>query len=595
MKEMEKDKDGNIDLEFPFGAAIKPGGQRGHLNIVNEEGDWDKWSRNLPSQMLSKQDAKLAKQQLDVTFERRNREYNEIKSLTNPTVRKKLMKTFADETDSASVHLKAANLPRQTTKVILPVKSMKPHEIYAPSLRNGERVALVRFPHGGTFEIPDVRVNNRNREAVKLFGRTKGGALDAIGIHHSVADRLSGADFDGDTVLVIPNSRRTVKSTPALQGLKGFDPRHSFPPHDGMRTIDGGVYRAKTRAVDYGGKRPTSRMQQQMGDISNLITDMTIKGARPDEIARAVRHSMVIIDSEKHSLDFRSSARDNGIPALKRRYQADPAKRGPGGASTLISRAKAKTWVPERRERRASEGGAIDPVTGRRVFVETGRTRVDRQGRVQPRLSRVKRLEVVEDARSLSSGTRMEALYADHSNRLKDLANTARRDMIRTGNQEYSPSANKVYHREVASLESKLDVALRNAPLERQAQVLANSVVSQKRQAHPDMDPADVTKIKNQALAEMRTRTGAKKQRIDITQSEWDAIQAGAISNYKLEQILNNSDLDTIRKLAAPRTPLLMSSAMQTRARSMLARGYTQAEIADQLGVSLTTLKEGVK
>ena len=48
-----------------------------------------------------------------------------------------------------------------------------------------------------------------------------------------------------------------------------------------------------------------------MGDVSNLITDMTIKGANNDELARAVRHSMVVIDSEKHNLDVKASARDN--------------------------------------------------------------------------------------------------------------------------------------------------------------------------------------------------------------------------------------------------------------------------------------------
>jgi DNA-directed RNA polymerase specialized sigma24 family protein len=102
---------------------------------------------------------------------------------------------------------------------------------------------------------------------------------------------------------------------------------------------------------------------------------------------------------------------------------------------------------------------------------------------------------------------------------------------------------------------------------------------------------ADLKKIKNQALAEMRVRTGAKKQRIELTQDEWDAIQAGAITNHKLEQILNNSDLDQIKTLATPRTPRLMTSTATARARAMFEQGATQAEVAEQLGVSLTTLK----
>ncbi len=91
----------------------------------------------------------------------------------------------------------------------------------------------------------------------------------------------------------------------------------------------------------------------------------------------------------------------------------------------------------------------------------------------------------------------------------------------------------------------------------------------------------------------MRTRTGAGKQRIEITQLEWDAIQAGAISNHKLTQILANADLESVRALATPRRDLLMTSAKTRRAQSMLASGYTRAEVADALGVSLTTLDTG--
>ena len=177
MKEMEKDASGNVDPDNPFGAIVRQvhdsnGKVSSAMNIVNEEGDWETWSKNLPAQMLSKQDPKLARSQLDLTYERRVNEYNGIKRLTNPTVRKKLLDSFADETDSAAVHLKAAALPGQATKVLLPVTSMKPNEVYAPSLQNGTRVALVRFPHGGTFEIPQLTVNNRNKEAQKLVGHT---------------------------------------------------------------------------------------------------------------------------------------------------------------------------------------------------------------------------------------------------------------------------------------------------------------------------------------------------------------------------------------------------------------------------------------
>ena len=147
------------------------------------------------------------------------------------------------------------------------------------------------------------------------------------------------------------------------------------------------------------------------------------------------------------------------------------------------------------------------------------------------------------------------------------------------------------YANEVASLKAKVNIAKKNAPLERQAQSVANQIVSVKRQANPDMDAAEIKKIKGKALTEARLRTGAHKDRIYLTPGEWNAIQAGAISNNMLKDVLDNSDLDTVKKLATPKEVKLMTSTKTLRAKSMLASGYTQAEVASQLGVSLSTLK----
>jgi hypothetical protein len=570
-------KEISADPDNPFGSIVHQvhdanGKVSSAMNLVNEEGSWDKWSKTLSSQMLSKQNPELAQQQLNMTFERRVREHAEISSLTNPTVRKELLIRFADQTDAASVHLKAANLPRQANKVILPIASMKPTEIYAPGFRDGERVALIRFPHGGTFEIPELTVNNRNREARKILGSA---AKDAVGIHHTVAQRLSGADFDGDTVLVIPNNRRLVKNTPALEGLKGFDPQ--------VYKIPAGSPIARITA---------SKKQTEMGKVSNLITDMTLRGASSEELARAIRHSMVVIDSEKHGLDYKQSEKDNGILQLKEEYQGSSK----AGARTLISRARADTRIPERIDRRMSKGGPIDPLTGKRVYEPTGRMIPERKkgvatGRMVPKLEKHERLAVTEDAFTLSSGTKMEAIYAEHSNKLKAMANEARKEAVHIQPAPYSPSAKTVYSNEVASLNAKLNIAKKNAPLERQAQLLANTTVSQKRQANPHMEPEDVKKIKQQALNEARARTGAKKTKIIVSQREWDAIQAGAISTHKLEEIINNSDLDTVKHLALPKQAPKMTSAKLRRAQSMLDSGYTQADVADHLGIGLTTLK----
>lgn len=570
MKKLKTDKDGNVDLDNPFGAVIdrqiisvgRDGTKKvtSAMNIVNEEGSWEKWSRSLSSQMLSKQSPTLAKGQLDMTYERKKREFDDIMALTNPAVKKRLLASFADDVDSSSVHLKAAALPRQGSHVILPINSMKEAEIYAPNYRNGERVALIRYPHGGIFEIPELTVNNRHPEAKRLLGNAK----DAVGINHKVAQKLSGADFDGDTVLVIPNDTRKVKTSPALEGLKGFDPQTSYPGYPGMKQMT-----ARQKAIE-------------MGSVSNLITDMTIRGANTAELARAVRHSMVVIDAEKHGLNYKQSAIDNGIAQLKAKYQGGAN----AGAATLISRASAEVRVAPRKERSAAKGGPVDKDTGKKVYED-----------LDPETNRPvksKRLAETDDATTLSSGTPIEKVYADHSNKLKALANQARKASVNTRTAERSPSARTVYAKQVASLDAKLSVALANAPLERQAQVIANGIVTQKRQAYPDLEPSEIKKLKAQALNAARSRTGAKKQRIEITDDEWAAIQAGAISSSKLDRILSNADLDKVKQMATPKNEVLMTDAKSARARAMANSGYTQAEIADALGVSLTTLKTAI-
>lgn len=569
------------DPDLPFGSVtrpliVNPGSKDEHvksaMNIVNEEGNWGEWSKTLSSQMLSKQNPSLARTQLDMTLERRKQELADIKALTNPTIRRKMLETYADETDSAAVHLKAAALPRQASHVILPISSMPPTQIYAPNHVDGERVVLIRHPHGGTFEIPELTVNNRNAEARRLLARGGRAPIDAVGIHHSVAERLSGADFDGDTVLVIPNPGGRIKTSPALKELENFNPRTTYKGFEGMKPIG-------------------NRKQREMGDISNLITDMTIKGASHDEIARAVRHSMVVIDAEKHNLNYKQSAIDNGIASLKAKYQGSPK----AGAATLISRARSRQDVPHRKPRPQSEGGPIDKATGRKVFVETGKVKVLPTGEAVPVTIRSRKLAETDDAATLSSGTPMEKIYVEHSNNLKGLANQARLASLDTVPLRYSPSAKKTYGSEVTSLNAKLNLALKNAPRERQAQLLANAVVKAKRDANPDLDKDSLKKIKFQALAEARIRTGAGKQRIHIEDKEWDAIQAGAISSSKLSKILANADLDRVRELATPRSAQLMTRAKTQRAKAMLDSGYTRAEIASALGVSLSTLDQATK
>lgn len=582
MKPYERDINGDIDKENPFGATIKYiDGQRGALNIIREEGEWETWSKTLSSQALSKQTPPLAKQQLDISVALKKEEHADISQLTNPTIKKKLLLAFADNCESDAVHLKAAAMPRQASKVIIPLNTIKPNEVYAPTYNDGEVVVLIRYPHGGRFEIPQLTVNSKSKEGKSVLGQAK----DAIGIHPSVAQKLSGADFDGDTVIIIPNNKGLIKTAESLKRLQDFDPRTYYPPHDGMKTIDGGIYDAKTGTVSYPTGQKKQTMQTRMGEVSNLITDMTIKGANMDEIAAAVRHSMVVIDAEKHHLNFKQSYIDNGIAGLAARYQNGAR----GGASTLISKASSEIRVPHRKST-----PVIDKTTGAKVWLETGQTYKNNRGQVVLRTTPTTRMAETTDAHTLSSGRPIEQVYASYANEMKNLALVARREALASAPIVYSPSAKKTYANEVASLNASLNIALKNAPLERQAQILANTIVKRREESHPNLDADDVKKMKNMALAEARARTGAKKNLIPISEKEWEAIQAGAISPSKLTQILQNTDLDLIKQLATPRTTTLMSPAKTNRAKTLLNAGYTQAEVAEALGVSVSTLSNSL-
>lgn len=575
------------DPDNPFGAFIKANGQSYYpdpngkyedpitgekkslsaINKLKEEGDWDKMSKNLSSQFLSKQPIKLIQTQLNLTYADSADEFAEICSLTNPTVKKKLLMDFADECDSAVVHLKAAALPRQSTQVILPLTAMKETEIYTPNYRDGEKVALVRYPHGGTFEIPILTVNNKNKSAISILGpRTR----DAVGINSKVAERLSGADFDGDQVVVIPTGGKVnIKSTPALTGLQGFDAKveYSTEGKTGIRLLS---------------KEAT---QIEMGKISNLITDMTLKGAPESDIVKAVKHSMVVIDAAKHKLDYKRSEQENDIATLRKKWQGyiDENGKERGGASTLLSRRKQDVEVPERQG-----SGRIDKQTGQVIYKESGRTYLDAKGREVQAKTKVKLLNATDDIKTLSSGTLVEDAYAEYANKMKALANKARIEYVNTPTLARSASAAKTYQPEVDRLTSALRTAQLNAPREREAQRIANARVQAKIKDNNITDKDEISKIRRASISDARIETGAngKETRITISDGEWEAIQAGAISDTTLKEILRYADPDIVRERATPRTRTEVSEARANRIRAMANSGHTNAEIADALNLS---------
>ena len=592
-KSLIKERGGQSYYEDPNGNFTNPEtGKKESLSLINkraDEGDWGEWSNKLPSQFLAKQNRDLIERQLGLAKADKVAEFEEISSLTNPTVKKVLLNSFANDCDSAAVHLHSASLPRQQYQVILPIKDIKDNEVYAPNYQNGEKVALIRYPHEGTFQIPVLTVNNKNAEGNRVITKN---AKDAVGISAKVAEQLSGADFDGDTVMVIPtNSRIKIANKSKLKELEGFDPKIEYGPHS--PGSEGRTYR---RMKD---------TQKQMGVISNLIMDMTLKGAKDEELARAVKHSMTVIDAEKHNLDYKRSEQENRIKELKQRYQGHIEDDGKyhEGASTLITRAKGEKEVLKRQgspKVNQKDKEWYDPTRPEGALIYKNAddlTYVDKNGKTKTRTQKSTRMAETDDARTLISDYRSfkEELYADYANDMKDLGRRARMEALKTERIQISPSAKKTYAPEVESLMAKLDLAERNAPRERRAQAIANSRAKAKIQSDEDLTSEDKKKIRNRELLTARAEVGAVRHPIDITDREWEAIQSGAVSETTLLSILNHTDIDKIRERATPRRKNVPSNAQIARIKALKASGRTNKEIAEATGFSTSTIIKYMK
>lgn len=615
-------KDIKSDPDNPFGSLIKDADQGGQywytdksgkkkLGLINkrsDEGDWTEWKDALPSQFLSKQTKSMAEKQLGIAKANKEEEFAEIMALTNPTIKKYYLNKFAQSCDSAAVHMKAAALPGQKYHVILPMTTMSDREVYAPNYADGTKLALIRYPHGGTFEIPIVTVNNKNREGIKMIGKT---SVDAIGINSKVAERLSGADFDGDTVMCIPtgNGKVKVANKPPLKELEGFDNKLEYGTVMKIGSDKKEHYYRNGNEVQIMKKTDT-----EMGRISNLITDMTLLGADDHEIARAVKHSMVVIDAEKHKLDYKASEKDNNISALMKKYQG----KARGGASTIVSRGsgekdvvkrqgtpkinqKGKDWYdPSRPEgaliyRKADDADYI--VT--KVNKRTGETTEV----VKTRTQKSTKMAETDDAMTLVSERKhpMELVYAEYANSMKAMGNKARTEMVNTGKIAYNRDAKRKYENEVESLTEKLRKAELNTVRERTANRMAAATVAAKKKAAEDagekLKSKDIKKAGQVALTKYREEVGSiarKERNIIINDKEWEAIQSGAISETTLKRILNNCDTDSLRQRAMPKESKTLTTAKVNRIKAMSA-SYTIAQIADKLGISTSTVSKYLK
>lgn len=586
------------DPENPFGSLILPKGQsyyigddgKEHLSLINkrqDEGDWYEWDDStLPAQFLGKQRKVTVDAQLNLALADKKVQYEEIMSLTNPTVKKKMLETFANDCDSAATHLDAAAMPRQKYNVILPLTTIKDNEVFAPGFKDGETVALVRFPHASTTEIPILTVNNRNKEGKKFITTD---AIDAVGINKHNADRLSGADFDGDTVLVIPTGRVSktgrgkvtdIVNKEQYPGLIGFDTKMAYPEIPGMKLL---------------GKED---QQIKMGEVSNLIMDMTLKGAPPEDMEKAMKHSMVVIDAEKHRLNYKQSEIDNNIRALEKEYKGHYDENGKftTSASTLLTRANAEVNVPKRRgQARINEDGSLYYL----IAPDSELYYTNEKGNKVMRTQKSTQMMETSDAFTLSSGTPIETSYAKYANSLKKYANDARKEMINTKPIEYSSDAAKLYSKEVSSIKSKLLTAEKNKTRERMAVAYANDRTKERlsifKEENPGASKSDITKerkkISQQEIEAGRYKYNSKRNPFTLTDNEWKAIQSGAIHESTLKRVMNNMDKHDLYSRALPKTQISLTPMKVNKIQTMKANGYTTAQISEAVGVSSSTVQ----
>ena len=614
LKELKKNPEGGapIDGPNPFGATVKrqntlvdakgnpvykPGvkdrfgnkvPQIGSVNIVNEEGDWGSWSKALSAQFLSKQPTTVVHERLKATMKQVQDEYESIQKVTNPVIKKQLMESFVSDLESKQVHMKAAAPKGFQGHVILPVPDMKENEVYAPNYKNGEKVVLIRYPHGGRFEIPELTVNN-NSVARKMISKD---SPDAIGIHPKVASKMSGADFDGDTAYVIPNNKGKFKSRDSLKELKNFDP-NMYADKPGTFT-------------------PITKRYQQtlMGVVSNLITDMTLQGAPSNEIARAVKHSMVVIDAEKHKLNYKRSAEENGIDALMKRYMThvDKVKYGDLERYNPKTRRLDKVIDPDKLKKDLTPGKEYTSAStiisrhkqsvitdGYQVEVPDPKSKSGGTKMVWRNKKETYLVNMVKDANVFlgPNATKTEHHYADYINELKAFKNKVDSEMSSIKMPARDPKAAKIYAEEVLSMKDKVNQVKINRIKERQAQRMAevSSKAEIARRSEDEVLKKDeISRIKQQALNKARSMVGAERTPVTITDDEWDAVQSNAVSGTLLKELVSFMDDSQLKSLATPRANKQMTDARKSKAKALLANGYTIAQVAEALGVSSSTI-----
>lgn len=173
---------------------------------------------------------------------------------------------------------------------------------------------------------------------------------------------------------------------------------------------------------------------------------------------------------------------------------------------------------------------------------------------------------------------------------MKKLANDARKEARSIKPIPINAASKKTYAKEVEDLNAKIRVAEMNSPRERVAQAIANARANERKKANPGWGKEERKREEQRALIEARAEVGAGKEPIEITDREWEAIQANAITTNKLKKILLYANQDALKQRATPKfTDVGFTDAELALIMSMARSGrYTQQEIASRLGPNVS-------
>ena len=649
LKEFKKTKDENgnivVDKDNPFGADLKATGQRYYydengekkmsaVNVLREEGDWNEYRKSLSAQFLSKQNLAFARNQLNTSIDNAKTQFDEIAAVKNAQVRNKLLEDFAESCDAKAIDLSAAATTGQLTQVLLPCPSLKSTtynddgsikeygHVYAPNYPDGHKLAIIRYPHANICEIPVLIVNNSNPEGKTQIGR----GLDAIGLPKSALDQLSGADTDGDTGTCIDVTKLEelglhVDTTKYFDELIGFDSKAAAPMTD--VTVLNKNWNARSDGTS--GKTMSKRDRGlQMGRITNCISNMQkATGVTRDEMVRAMKYSMIVIDAYKHNLDWKGAEQEYGIKEIYDKYSSGDKK-----AIWTVSKASTQGGLETQDFKYESYTKADGTEGQKKVYIntETGEKYWSYTGREYEKLKEdpttgkktgtgemVKATQKStgmedawrrgEDATALVSAynTPMEQEYAKYSNAMHDIANQARKMMVNNTETVVATAEVKAqYVNEVASLKAKLEVAQQNAPKERLAQMYAQAALKSWKANNPeDAKDSDMLKKKRTYFQnQARARTGANGSgtRVKISAKEYEAINAGAVPKNTVTDVLKRCDKNTLNKQAVPHDESAVSDFAIAMVKQWASQDpstrISQELLAKQIDISVSTVSQ---